>query len=67
MGEEGGRKKGVKFRRTIQKGVPARLYVAIKFNVIILTSCPGTKPWNKQSGTCYIPKVVDLRFLFYFI
>lgn len=38
-----------------------RLYVAIKFNVIILTRRSGTKPWNKQGGTRYIPKDVDLR------
>ncbi len=38
-----------------------RLYVAIKFNIITLTTRPGTKPVNKQGGTRYIPKDADLR------
>lgn len=37
------------------------LYVTIKFDIIILTTRPGTKPVNKQGDTCYIPKDADLR------
>lgn len=57
-------KKGGKFRRTIGRGggrQARRLYVAIKFNIITLTSRPGTKLVNKQGGTRYIPKEADLR------
>lgn len=38
-----------------------RLYVAIKFNIITLTSDPGTQLVNKQGGTCYNAKDADLR------
>lgn len=42
-----------------------RLYVPIKFNSITLITGPGTKPVNKQDGTCNIPKDADLRLLIY--
>lgn len=62
----GGRweKKGGKFRRTIGRGggrQVRRFYVAIKFNIITLTTRSGTNPVNNQGGTCYIPKDADLR------
>lgn len=64
MGGERREEKGVKFRRTIERagGRRARkLYVAIKFNIITLTSRPETKPGNRQGSRRYTPKDVDLR------
>lgn len=59
--EEGGKVQEDNGEEVLAARQARRLYVAIKFNIITLTSDPGTQLVNKQGGTCYNAKDADLR------